>query len=464
MVDAIRAVFETNRFILYAVYGQVFFVMGLATALRYRRHSQLPLARHLWLLALFGLGYALAEWGHVFVPVQETYLPPAVTASLWTLQVVLLALSCTALLQFGLALLEPRLPPGAWLGLPVALFLLWGLLSLGTPLASSRTGAEALARYLLALPGGAVAAFGLALQVRSVARLGVPRLATSLRLAAATFAAFAVLGGALAPPAPFPPASVVNATLVDAATGVPVPAWLSLCGLLMALFVVRSLEAFHVEMDRVVAAVEREQALAADRARISRELHDGLIQTLYATGLALEDVDHRLGEDAPGVRPQLRAAMATLNETIARIRHYLLELSEPEEGLDRRLARLVEEFAAVEGPRVVLEDTGRPIQTLTAAQVRHLARAAREALHRAVAHDGVSTVTVRVTYDVRGVQLVVSDDGAGRAPADEPVLRDLEAQARALGAVCQVQVLPERGTLVVVDVPYPGAPPSASSR
>ena len=60
--------FETNRIIVLSVYGQVFFVMGLAVALQSRHRSELPLARALPWLAGFGIIHGLMEWGYLFLP------------------------------------------------------------------------------------------------------------------------------------------------------------------------------------------------------------------------------------------------------------------------------------------------------------------------------------------------------------------------------------------------------------
>jgi hypothetical protein len=83
-------------------------VVGLLTVWEYRRCSQLPLARLLRMVAAFGLLYALAEWGSLFVPNQERYLPSAITDSLWLLRVVLMVAAFGALPQFGIEQLPPR--------------------------------------------------------------------------------------------------------------------------------------------------------------------------------------------------------------------------------------------------------------------------------------------------------------------------------------------------------------------
>lgn len=462
MVETLRSIFETNRFILYAVYGQVFFVVGLATALQPRRHSRLPLASHLWWLASFGILQALAEWGHVFVPVQETYLPPSVTALLWTVQVVLLVLSFAALLQFGLALMGPRIRTPAVMGLPALLLALWVALAIALPADDHRSIAETLARYLLGLPGAALTAVGLLFQVQSVSRLRVERIASSLRWASISFAVFAVVGGLLVPPAPIFPATLLNTALVDQLTGVPVAVWRSLCGLGMAIMVVRSLEAFDVEMDRIVRAAAREQALAADRARISLELHDGLIQSLYAAGLSLEDALYMTREDPEATQEKLRSVIATLNHSISHIRRYILDLTTPEEGLDARLGHLVQEFMGPQGPEISFEVRGSCPQPLTSDQVRHLVHIAREALANAVAHSQAHSINLVVTYAGNGVRLEIVDDGQGFRPEDRAALpghglANLQERARELGAKFELHTVPGQGTRILVDAPIAGA-------
>ena len=78
---------------------------------------------------------------------------------------------------------------------------------------------------------------------------------------------------------------------------IPAPVLRSVCGLAMAFFVVRSLEVFQVETDRRIAEMEQAQLLAADRERIGRELHDGIIQNIYAAGLSLEEARYLVVED-----------------------------------------------------------------------------------------------------------------------------------------------------------------------
>ena len=75
-VEALAELFETNRIIVLTVYGQVFFVLGLAIALQSLKRSTLALARPLPWLAAFGIVHGFHEWGYLFIPIQSGYLPP----------------------------------------------------------------------------------------------------------------------------------------------------------------------------------------------------------------------------------------------------------------------------------------------------------------------------------------------------------------------------------------------------
>jgi hypothetical protein len=120
---------EVHWVILYFVYGQVFFLMGLVTVLQTRRRSRLELARALPWLAAFGLTHGLTEWGYIFVPMQAEFvygdlgnfdllhyivvplegrfsLPPLVVLMVIA-HLLLLAVSFYCLFRFGVELLLP---------------------------------------------------------------------------------------------------------------------------------------------------------------------------------------------------------------------------------------------------------------------------------------------------------------------------------------------------------------------
>ena len=248
-------VLEVNWLILYFVYGQVFFIMGLAVALQWRRRSYLEIARSLPWLAAFGVAHGLNEWGYIFVPLQALYLGETAVQLMVIAHLLLLAASFFFLLQYGIELVLPLVPRQRWLrAVPGVMLLLWAVavllwgLSTHDPLAVLFDVGDALSRYLLCLPGAILSGIGLLRQSARVRKAGLTRIGGYLTGAAVAFLVYAVAGGLLVAAAPFFPASLLNESLVNSAIRVPAPILRSVCGLAMAVFVVRSLAIELVEV------------------------------------------------------------------------------------------------------------------------------------------------------------------------------------------------------------------------
>lgn len=312
-----EAFFTTNYAILASVSGQAFFVVGLLAAWEFRRYSQLPLARPLWMLAAFGLLYALAEWGRVFVPIQERYLPPSVTDTLWLVRVLLMAAAFGALLQFGIELLPPRSRMRLRAAPPV-LFAIWIGLCIGGggtlgDLDAAIVIAEIQARLILALPAGLIGALGLWIQERYLRAIGGPKLSRWVRVSSVSLALSGLALGMMLPGLGIWPGT-------HWLLGTPAELWRGLAGALFVLGMARTLAVFQLEQDRLVEEAERRAIVAQARERLAHELSDGVIQRLYAVGLLLEAPASQLPPNDP-----VHAALRELDVSIAELRAMLLE-------------------------------------------------------------------------------------------------------------------------------------------
>ncbi len=153
--------FQTNREIVFFIYGQTFFVLGLAVALQSRHRSQIALAKYLGFLAAFGILHGIYDWGVLFIPTQQTYLTRDVVNLLWLVQLGLEAASFFVLFQFGMVLITTDwrlrlLPTILGLGWLVTL-VAWQMVA-KVEFTEFRYVADAWVRYLLGTPGAAVAA------------------------------------------------------------------------------------------------------------------------------------------------------------------------------------------------------------------------------------------------------------------------------------------------------------------
>lgn len=425
LVVTLTEVLEVNWIILYFVYGQVFFITGLVTGLQWRRRSNLDLARPLPWLAAFGIAHGLNEWGYIFVPLQALYLNDMVVRLMVIGHLLLLAFSFFFLLQFGVELILPLVPQHRWLRVaPTAMLILWGaaVFLRGTLAQDSLNVLVAIgdswSRYFLCFPGALLSSIGLFHQARQMREMELSHIANYLTGTALAFLVYSLAGGLIVPTSPVFPANLVNYALLDRTIHIPAPIFRSLCGLAIAFFMVRSLDVFQVEVDRRIAEMEQTQVLAADRERIGRELHDGIVQNIYAAGLGLEEAYHLVAEDPNKGQRQIRAVMEALNKTIQDIRRYIFDLRVAEQSreLEIILENLVQELRLDTLLDVHLEVTGQRCCWLASDQAAHITQITREALSNVVQHANATQVTVGLSYLGNATRLTVIDNGNGMAP------------------------------------------------
>lgn len=463
--------FHTNQVIVYFVYGEAFFVLGLAIAIQSRTHSQLALARRLWLLATFGIVHAVYEWGAVFIPIQQTYLPAGIISILRVLQLLLGTVSFLALFQFGVELLILSARRLRLLSvLPTAVFMLWGLAifvgeaTFHTTLDDVLVSGDVLARYGLALPGAIAAGVGLLWQARQVGEMDLPRIARYFRAAAFAFFGYAGMS-AFVPRDDFFPASVFNYDIVLETVGVPVPVFRAILGAAIAYLIIRGSEIFDVETDRILEEVAQARAVSADRERIGRELHDGIIQSLYAAGLMLEDASLTIGENATGAQERIRDVIDALNRSIRDIRRYILDLrSETNTGdLAASLEQIVHNFRLETLIDAEFRTEGTRRTTVTREEEDQLLTIAREALTNVSKHARATRVDIVLTYRAKQVELDIEDNGIGFSrnghstwtEGEHQGLRNMQERADLVGAQLAVDSGPGQGTRIRVIVPLP---------
>ncbi len=454
--------------IIFFVYGETFFVLGLAIALQSWKHSRLPLVRTLPWLAAFGFTHGFHEWGHLFISIQATYMPQSFINLLITLQALLLAISFALLFQFGIETLRPlpqRLRFVRYV--PLALLITWGWYS-GTQASRGENSMSGwyiyvsdMARYAIGTPGAIMAAYGLYRQHRELKQgIELPKnLSLSFTLAAMSLLIYALLGGIIVSRADFFPANWLNSQTLYATTWIPVELWRSLPGLILAVSVIRALELFRIELDRQLVDMEEQQVLLAERERIGRELHDVTLQSIYASGLLLRTVERDV--EKAGLHPgleQIHESIRLLDETIANIRHYIgnLQNQPTAHSLKVALVDLIDQspIKSLVDVETVLDVPDN--RHLTPVQIRHLLAITSEALSNVARHAHARRVRIVATAGETCLCLEITDDGQGMAP-DYVIgygLRNMQERARMLGGQLTLTSQPKRGTTIRVEIPW----------
>jgi signal transduction histidine kinase len=162
----------------------------------------------------------------------------------------------------------------------------------------------------------------------------------------------------------------------------------------------------------------RQLSLVADRERIGRDLHDTVIQRLFATGLSLQAGQRKVA-DHPEVSERLERAVDDIDGIVREIRATIFALQsagDDDRGVRAQVLDVVEELTAVlpRAPRVRFDG---PIDTVVGGEVRdHLLPVVREALTNVAKHASATDIELDLAADPAQVRLRITDDGIGISP------------------------------------------------
>ena len=197
----------------------------------------------------------------------------------------------------------------------------------------------------------------------------------------------------------------------------------------------------------------RELTLSEERERLARDLHDTVIQRLFAVGLSLQStLSWNLD---PLVAERVSAAVDDLDATIRQIRTTIFEITQersaPSAGVRSRVLTLINEVTTRLNLPVDVAFEG-PLDTLVGPVLAdHISSVARELLTNAVRHAHAQRVELSLEANEQEVVLRVSDDGVGfdGSVTSGRGLRNLSERAGAVGGQFSATTRPDGGTIMV---------------
>ncbi len=202
-------------------------------------------------------------------------------------------------------------------------------------------------------------------------------------------------------------------------------------------------------------------AVLRERERIGMDLHDGIIQSLYAIGLLLDDARHRLDNDPEKARSGLGTAIAGLNNTIQDIRNYISDLRPHRfqgRNVKQGLEQLTQELRTDTLFAVRLNVDPQAAAACTARQANEFLHIAQEALANIRKHAEATTIQMRFQFSDGLLQMTIQDDGVGFEQAQARLsrgngLRNMRERARALHGEFRSESRPGSGAQIVVTAP-----------
>jgi signal transduction histidine kinase len=202
-------------------------------------------------------------------------------------------------------------------------------------------------------------------------------------------------------------------------------------------------------------------AIVDERLRISRDLHDGIIQSLYAVSLSLEDVADLITDDTAEAEARVDRAIDRLHTTIGDIRTFIVGLgTEAGSGLAGALESMAHELLDPTGIELGLDLSGAAaLDGLVTPEAAHeLSQIAREAVSNVARHSGARRAWIALRVDGDEAVLSIDDDGAGFDP-DQRLgsghfgLANLRDRSTGLAGQLTIDTEQGRGTRVIVRLP-----------
>lgn len=212
----------------------------------------------------------------------------------------------------------------------------------------------------------------------------------------------------------------------------------------------------RLQAENAISEADEWRAIIDDRQRIARDLHDTVIQDIFAAGMGLQALQRGMSEDR--MKEQLGASVSHLDNVITRLRKVIFNLTQGDEteSIEEAAERVVAESLDGSGlsVRLTIEGTGKPLAARTQ---EHVLATLQEALSNAVRHASPTKLEVLIEIGDGMCRLCVSDDGTGMpdAAATRPGfgLTNMLNRAQVLGGSCDITARPGGGTMVEWKVP-----------
>lgn len=200
-----------------------------------------------------------------------------------------------------------------------------------------------------------------------------------------------------------------------------------------------------------------------EKIRLGRDLHDGIIQSLYAAGLTIESARSVARTDAVEADRLLEQTRQNLNRAIRDIRSYIAGLTPDtlrQTTFADALGEVITELGAAREVRFEFKIDDSATSQLAPAQTTEALQIAREAISNALRHGAATHIVVRLHPGDGAVCLLVQDNGRGfdsaRTSTAGHGLANMQARAERLGGSVRLESAPAQGTRVVLTLPITG--------
>ncbi len=353
------------EFLLYLIYGFSMITMGIfAVMQKDSRLMNINLIKSLKYLGFFAIIHGMTEWITMIQKLELCH--PYLVIEVHYTNMILKALSFVFLLHFGLDLLPVRdkyksvltwIPMAAFLAYLSGFFLLIWSQGVEYHLTNKMFNTIVI-RYLLALPSCMTAAAALYFNARLIKITKSVEISHRYRNLALILIVYGLIEGLLVAKAAYFPANIIHNEIFPAYFSLMTLSFKAVAGFAINYLLIKVMDTFSWEQEARMQQLEQSRIAAEERRKMGLEIHDGIIQDLYAMGLKLEYLS--TGQGSAAGRDILDEVKGNLSASIDKIRDCITSNAWDEIQLDSlkdKLERLVQKYNGSQGIKIKLEST-----------------------------------------------------------------------------------------------------------
>ena len=200
-------------------------------------------------------------------------------------------------------------------------------------------------------------------------------------------------------------------------------------------------------------------AILEERDRISKDLHDGVIQSIYSVGLSLQGSVGLMRQDPDAAEQRINGAITELDNVVRDVRSYIFELQPhlvDKKGLPAAIEELARDFEINTMGSIKVDVPDEAIAQLDATTQGHVIQVVREVLSNIARHAKANEVYVGITTLPDQIVVTIEDDGVGfdlAAVKRGEGLRNIEERAARLGGTIEIVPHSPKGTRHLLNIP-----------
>jgi signal transduction histidine kinase len=200
-------------------------------------------------------------------------------------------------------------------------------------------------------------------------------------------------------------------------------------------------------------------AILEERDRISKDLHDGVIQSIYSVGLSLQGSVSLMRHDPDSAEQRINTAIAELDNVVRDVRSYIFELQPhlvEEKGLSVAIEELARDFEINTMGGIKVDIPDEAVAQLDAATQGHMIQVIREVLSNIARHARANEVFIGITTLPDQIVVTIEDDGVGfdiESVRRGRGLENIEERAARLGGTIEITPRPPKGTRHLLNIP-----------